>query len=157
MTRKSRLPFNKSSRPPYQHTHVKLSYPAVHKSVPFVKRASSSFSRHYLATLSVSLLSVDLVLRQFVLLSVIVVLVLAVVFLLGWAVSASRLVDAVVDAGVANALAAAVVEPAVARRTHALAGLTALVPRVAVRHERDGAVHRHHVRFQGVAHLLAVV
>lgn len=61
---------------------------------------------------------------------------------------ASRLVDPVVDARVAYALATAVVEPPVARGTHALAGRPAFVPGIALRHERNRAVHRHHIRLQ---------
>lgn len=63
-----------------------------------------------------------------------------------WAQSASRLVDTVVDARVAYALATAVVEPPVARGAHALAGRPTLVPGNALRHERDRTVYRHHVR-----------
>ena len=98
---------------------------------------------------------IDLVVRQIVfVLTVVVVLVLQLVLLLVQrAVHASGLVDAVVDAGVPYALAATVVEPSVAGGTHALARRPALVPRVTLGHERDGTVHRHHVRLQRV-HLL---
>jgi len=61
---------------------------------------------------------------------------------------ASRFIDSVVDARIAYTLATAIVEPPVARGAHALAGCPTFVPGIALRHERDRAVHRHHVWLQ---------
>lgn len=58
------------------------------------------------------------------------------------AAHAAALVDAVVQARGADALAASVVEPAIARGAHALAVGFALVPRQALRHECHRAVVR---------------
>lgn len=111
-------------------------------------------TRHNLNTISTSkkhrATLIDLLVRQVILvLPVVVVLVLGVVLLLvRRTVLAPGLVDPVIDARVADAFAAAVVEPSVTGCTHALTRRAALVPRVALGHERDRAIERHHVRFQ---------
>lgn len=69
---------------------------------------------------------------------------------------APRLINAIINAGVADALAASVVEPAVARGSHALARLFAFVPRRAIGHVGNGAVERGHVPFRGVARAYGV-
>lgn len=97
--------------------------------------------------------SIHIILRkpiseELIILAVIVVLVLGTFLLFEWTVRAPGLVDPVVDASVANTLAATVVEPSIAAGTHALAGLLALGPRGAVRHVSHRAVHRHHVWLQ---------
>lgn len=69
---------------------------------------------------------------------------------------APRLIDPVIDTGVADALAAAIVEPAVATGAHTLAGLLTFVPRVAMGHVGHRAVDRHHVGLHTGLVLLAV-
>lgn len=74
-------------------------------------------------------------------LTIIVVLrVLQVVLFPFRAQRASWLVNSVIETRIAYALAAAVVEPPVARGAHALAGRPTFVPGIALRHERDRAV-----------------
>lgn len=53
---------------------------------------------------------------------------------------ASRFVNTVIEASIAYAFAATVVEPPVARGAHALAGRPTFVPGITLRHERDRAV-----------------
>ena len=66
--------------------------------------------------------------------------------LIGGTVQTPRLVDTIINTGASDALAAAIVEPSVAGRTHALAAGLALVPGGAGCHVGHGAVccHRAH-------------